>query len=122
MSGAPVWIGIALLGGGGAVTRFALDSMIGRRASTEFPLGTFVINMTGAFVLGVLTGAGLASTTLFLIGTGFLGSYTTYSTWIFESEQLVSDGEYALAALNLLLSAVAGFGFALVGWELGIAL
>lgn len=116
------WIALAVAGGVGAVARFAVDSMVGRRASTEFPLGTFVINMTGSFVLGVLTAATFGSATLFIVGTGFLGSYTTFSTWIFESEQLVADGEYALAGANLALSAIVGFGFALAGWEIGSAL
>lgn len=122
MSGAGTWIGIALLGGGGAILRFGLDSSISRQASTEFPLGTFVINMTGSCLLGLLTAASVGSTTLFLLGTGLLGSYTTYSTWIFESEQLAGDGEYVLATANLVVSAVAGMAFALGGWQLGAAL
>jgi fluoride exporter len=122
MSGAAIWGSVALLGGAGAVARFAVDSMIERRANTEFPLGTFVINMTGTFLLALLTAATIGSTTLFLVGTGLLGSYTTYSTWIFEAEQLVSDGEYVLAAANLTASALAGIGIALAGWEIGIRL
>lgn len=122
MTGAATWISLALVGGAGAVARFAVDSIVGRRAGTEFPLGTFVINMTGSFGLGLLTAATLGSTTIFILGTALLGSYTTFSTWIFESEQLASDGEYALAGANLVLSAIIGFAFALAGWELGGAL
>jgi CrcB protein len=122
VSGTGAWIGLALLGGGGAVARFALDSVIQRRASTEVPLGTFVVNMTGSLALGLLTGAAIGGTTLFLVGTGLVGSYTTYSTWIFESDQLRSDGEYAVAAANLILSAVTGVALALAGWEVGLRL
>lgn len=116
---AGAWIGLALLGGVGALLRFGLDSAIGRRAATLFPLGTFAVNMSGSFLLGLFTSAALGSTTLFLVGTGLLGSYTTFSTWIFESEQLAGDREYTLAAANLVVSVLAGLGFAVAGWELG---
>lgn len=122
MSATFTWIGVALLGGGGAIARFALDSTIQRRANTDFPLGTYVVNMSGSFLLGLLTGAAIGNTALFLVGTGLMGSYTTYSTWIFESDQLISDGEYAIATVNLVLSAVTGVALALVGWEIGLTL
>lgn len=119
---AAAWIGVAVLGGVGAVARFGIDSLIGRRTRTEFPAGTFAINMTGSFALGAITAAALGSSTAFVVGTGLLGSYTTFSTWIFESDQLAADGEYALAALNIALSVLGGFGLALAGWKLGSAL
>lgn len=122
MSGPASWIGLALLGGAGAVARFALDSLVGRRTATAFPLGTFVVNVSGSFALGVLSAAALGSTTLFLLGTGLLGSYTTFSTWMFESEQLLGDREYVLAGANLVLGAVAGLALAFAGWKLGGAL
>jgi CrcB protein len=78
--------------------------------------------MTGSFLLGLITSTALDSATLFLVGTGLLGSYTTFSTWMFESEQLASDGEYVLAAANLVLGAMAGLGCAVAGWKLGGAL
>lgn len=113
------WVGLAVLGGVGAVLRFAVDSAIGRRAATLFPLGTFVINMSGSFLLGVFASAAVGSATLFVVGTGLLGSYTTFSTWIFESEQLAGDREYLLAVANIAVSVLAGLGFAVAGWELG---
>jgi len=119
---ATAWIGAAVLGGCGAVLRFGLDSLIERQAVSSFPLGTFAINLSGAFVLGVLSAARIGATPLFVVGVGLLGSYTTFSTWIFESEQLAADGEYLLAAANLVLSAAAGFGLALAGWKIGAAL
>jgi fluoride exporter len=122
MSGALSWIGLACLGAVGAGVRFAVDSLIERRAGGAFPLGTLTINLSGSFALGLLAGAALGSTTVFLVGTGLLGSYTTFSTWIFESEQLTDEGEYLLAAANLLGSAAAGFAAALAGWALGGAL
>lgn len=115
----PAWIGVAMLGGAGAILRFGLDSLIERRASTEIPLGTFAVNASGSFLLGLISAGAIGSTELFVLGTGLLGSYTTFSTWIFESQQLAGDGEYALAAANLVVSLAAGFGLALAGWELG---
>ncbi len=79
------WIGLALLGGVGAVLRYAVDDWVDRRFTTLFPLGTFSINVVGSFALGLLTGAHPASDVLFLVGTGLIGSFTTFSTWIFES-------------------------------------
>ena len=122
MSGAASWIGLALLGAAGAGLRFVVDSLIERRAAGAFPLGTFAINVTGAFALGLLGGSGVGGATLFVVGTGLLGSYTTFSTWMFESQQLLGEGELALAAANLLGSALAGFAAALAGWALGGAL
>jgi fluoride exporter len=119
---AAAWTGAALLGGCGAILRFGLDSLIERRASSSFPLGTFAINMSGAFVLGGLSAAGVGATSLFVVGVGLLGSYTTFSTWIFESEQLAADGEYLLAAANVVLGAAVGFGLALAGWMIGSSL
>jgi fluoride exporter len=122
MSGAASWLGVALLGALGAGGRFVLDSLIERRAGGAFPFGTFAINVSGSFALGVLGGASVGGATAFVVGTGLLGSYTTFSTWMFESQQLAGDGEYALAAANLLGSAIAGFAAALAGWSLGGAL
>jgi len=116
---AAAWIGLAALGAAGAGGRFVVDSLVERRRAGAFPLGTFAINVSGSFALGVLAGAPVGHTAIFLAGTGLLGSYTTFSTWVFESEQLTSEGEYALAAANLLGSALAGFAAALAGWALG---
>lgn len=115
-------IGVLLIGGVGAISRFSFDSLIQRRNRTEFPLGTFVINVSGSFVLGLLTGASLTPTVLLLAGTALLGSFTTFSTWMFETERLAEDGELALAALNVAGSIVAGLAAAAIGFALGGAL
>jgi fluoride exporter len=114
-----VWIGLVLVGGAGAVARFRLDAEISGRRKGEFPLGTFAINIAGAFVLGLLTGAGVTGSSLFIAGTGFLGSFTTFSTWMFETERLAEDGEEAAALVNVVVSIAAGLAAAGAGWGLG---
>jgi CrcB protein len=112
-----VWACVGLLGGVGALTRFALDAWVSQRveAVSEFPWGTFAVNISGAFLLGVLAGAKLHGDALLLAGTATLGSYTTFSTWMFESHRLGEDGEPWLAVLNIMLSLVVGVSAAALG-------
>ncbi len=112
------WIGLALLGGVGAVLRYAVDGWVGRRFTTLFPLGTFSINVVGSFALGLLTGAHPASDVLFLVGTGLIGSFTTFSTWIFETQRLGEQGEVAVAWWNVAGTVAAGLAAAGAGWAL----
>jgi fluoride exporter len=116
---APVWIGVAVLGGTGAVLRFLLDGFIAGRAGRDFPLGTFVINVTGAGILGLLVGLGFTGDRLLLAGTATLGSYTTFSTWMLESQRLVEDGEFAIAGANILVSLLVGLGTGALGRVIG---
>jgi fluoride exporter len=115
----PVWIAVGLLGGVGALLRFFVDGLVAARVGRDFPLGTFVVNLTGAAILGLLVGLGLAGDRLLLAGTATIGSYTTFSTWMFESQRLVEDGELAVAGGNLLLSLVVGLGAAALGRFIG---
>jgi CrcB protein len=114
-----VWIGLVLIGGAGAVARFRLDAEVSRRRNGEFPLGTFAINVGGAFALGALTGAGVTGDWLLVVGTGFLGSFTTFSTWMFETERLAEDGEERVALANVVVSVAGGLAAAGAGWALG---
>jgi CrcB protein len=116
-----VWVGVAVLGGVGALSRWTLDGLVSTRWGREFPLGTLVVNLTGAFALGLLVGAGVQGDVLLLAGTAALGSYTTFSTWMFESHRLGEDGERRLAVANLAVSLAAGLAAALAGWALGAA-
>lgn len=114
-----VWAGVAVLGGVGAIIRFTVDGTIGSRASTSFPIGTFVINMTGALILGLLAGLAVSGDTLVLAGTATLGSYTTFSTWMLESHRLTEDAEPSRALLNIVASLVVGVGAAALGHAIG---
>jgi CrcB protein len=110
--------GIGLAGGVGAVARFALDSAVAGRVATEFPLGTLVVNLSGALALGVLVGAAVHGDAYRVVATGAIGAYTTFSTWMFESQRLGEDGEMRLGALNLAVSLVAGILAVWVGRSL----
>lgn len=116
-----VWGGVALLGGAGALARFALDGAVGLRAgrASGFPLGTLAVNVSGALLLGLLSGAALTGDALVLAGTATLGSYTTFSTWMLESQRLAEDADARGAALNVLLSLAAGLAAAALGRTIG---
>lgn len=115
------WVGVALLGGLGAIARFVVDGGIGSRVASSFPLGTFVINISGSLLLGLLAGLALSGDALVLAGTATLGSYTTFSTWMLESQRLAEDAEPALALANVLVSLLAGVGAAALGHAIGAA-
>lgn len=108
---------IALAGGLGAAARFLVDSLLSRIAA-RFPLGTLVINVTGSFLLGLLTGslmAGAASEVVAIAGTGFLGGYTTFSTASVEGARLLRAGRtWSLlihaAGMAVVSIAMAGLG------------
>jgi CrcB protein len=114
-----VWVGVALLGGCGAIGRFLLDGWVGERVGGAFPLGTLAVNLSGALALGLLAGFALSGDALVLAGTATLGSYTTFSTWMLESQRLAEDAELPLALLNVALSLAAGVGAAALGRLIG---
>jgi CrcB protein len=117
---APVWVGVALLGGGATVTRHVVERAIHPLHSAHhLPLGTLAINATGSLLLGLLTGAALSGDALVLAGAAALGSYTTFSTWMLESHRLAEDDRVAGAAVNVLLSLVVGVGAAALGHAIG---
>lgn len=122
MSDVLLWLGVGVVGGGGALARFLLDGAISTRSDRSFPIGTLAVNLTGAALLGLLTGITLTGDALLIAGTGVLGSYTTFSTWMFETHRLSEDGELGAAALNLLLSLAAGVGAVALGRLIGGAL
>jgi fluoride exporter len=105
----------------GGAARFLLGSAIQNRAPGAFPIGTFVVNITGAFLLGFLMRYALASPSVSaemraLLTTGFCGGYTTFSTFSFETLTLIEAGDYRRATLYVTLSVV----LALAGTFLGV--
>jgi CrcB protein len=116
------WLSVGLLGGCGAILRFLLDGAVSSRITTSFPLGTLAVNLAGALALGVLVGAGVGGTDLRVVGIGLLGSFTTFSTWMLESERLSEEGEATTAMMNLLASLALGVCVAWLGMQIGEAL
>lgn len=114
-----VWLGVALLGGVGALLRFRLDGAVQGRFGGEFPLGTLAVNLLGSFCLGVLTGLSVTGSALLLDGTAMLGSFTTFSTWLLETERSGEEGEGRVAIGNVAVSLAGGVAAALLGWLLG---
>ncbi len=116
---AGIWAGVAVLGGIGAIVRFLLDAQISERRRGDFPFGTLVVNLTGALLLGLLTGLALRGDALVLAGSATLGSYTTFSTWMLETHRLAEDREAGLAVVNAVLSLGVGLGAAALGRVIG---
>lgn len=110
----------------GAAARYALDFHLAARSAGRLPWGTFAVNVSGSLALGALAGWVLfhdASTGWrVVLGTGFLGAYTTFSTWMMETLGLWQRGERAAAALNLAGSWVAGTAAAALGLWLALRL
>ena len=117
-----VVLGVGLLGAVGAIARFLLDGAVSSRLGRAFPYGTLAVNLSGAFAFGVLAGAALSGDALRLAGTGFLGGYTTFSTWMLETHRLAEDGRMGLGALNVVVSLIVGVLAAWLGRKVGAAL
>lgn len=116
------WVGLAVAGAIGAPLRYLVDSAVGQRAVGVFPWGTFVINVTGSLLLGFLTGLGLyhafPRTPRVVLGTGFVGAYTTFSTFTYETVRLVEEGASIEATLSAVGTLLAGAAAAAVGLAL----
>lgn len=119
---AALWAGVALFGGLGAVARLLMEHGVRRQLTMAFPVGTITVNVTGAFLLGVVHGTGLSHIGATLIGTGFLGAYTTFSGWMLETRSLRQDRRVRAAAANIAVSVVLGLLAAWAGLQLGLLL
>ena len=108
MSAIGLWVGVGAIGGLASVARFAVHGLFPRDSDAGFPVGTLAVNLSGCFVLGLLAGAGVAGDAYLLTGTAALGSYTTFSTWILDSERLARHGMRRRLAANLIGSLVLG--------------
>jgi CrcB protein len=117
-----VWLGAACCGALGAIARFRVDAAVSSRAPGDFPLGTLAVNLTGAFALGMLIGAAASHRLTFILGTGFAGGYTTFSTWMVESVRLGELNSVVLLLRNLWLSMLAGFAIVAAGFYVGQAI
>jgi len=109
----------------GAPLRYLTDLLVQSRHDTVFPWGTFTVNAVGSLVLGVVAGAvsgGAPAWLLTLVGTGFCGALTTFSTFGFETVRLVEEGSVLEAFLNVGVSLLVGFVACAGGWVLAAGL
>ncbi len=117
-----LWIGAA--GFLGAIARYQVEGLVSRSTKATFPWGTLVVNLSGCFLLGLI---GTLLTERFLphpylrnaLTIGFVGAYTTFSTFAFETLRLAEDGARGLALSNVALSVVMGLVLAWVGTVAG---
>jgi fluoride exporter len=117
-----VWAGVLLLGGVGAMLRFLVDRAVSKRIGRPFPIGTLVVNLSGATLLGFLGGLALSPHAALLAGTAFVGSYTTFSTWMLETQRLAEERRVWPAVANIVISVVLGLPAAWFGQWLGVQL
>ena len=117
-----VWLLILAGAALGAPARWFVDGFVQARHDSVFPWGTFTVNVLGSFALGLLLGASMEGETLVrlvaLVGTGFCGAFTTFSTFSYESVVLSEDGSSGIAAVNVFASVAAGLAAAFAGWAL----
>jgi CrcB protein len=122
MSG-PMLLLTILAGGAGALTRYLIDFTLTQRLRTVLPFGTLVVNTLGAFALGLLMGVAAARSlpleAIVVLGTGFLGAFTTFSTWMLEAVRLVERGRGGVAAVHIGGGLVIGVAACAIGIRLG---
>lgn len=99
----------------GAPLRYLLDSAVQTRHDSVFPWGTLTVNVLGCLILGMLTGLPASPAVSALVGVGFCGTLTTYSTFSYETLRLLRSRAWLLAGLNVTVSLVAGLGAAYLG-------
>ena len=116
------WVAVALIGGAGSIARFVVDGAISAATGRDFPFGTMLVNISGAVILGLLTGLALGHDEALLAGTAAVGSYTTFSTWMLETQRLAEERQYRKAVVNVVISLVLGVAAAAVGRLIGAQL
>ncbi|MFG1929217.1 fluoride efflux transporter CrcB [Mycobacterium sp. NPDC048908] len=114
-----IWAGVAVIGGLGAVLRFLVDRTVSSRIHASFPYGTFVVNISGALLLGLLSGLALRPDLALVVGTGFVGAYTTFSTWMLETHRLAEERQLRPAVANIVVSIAVGLVAAALGVWIG---
>lgn len=117
-------VAVAVAAAMGAALRYLVDQIVQHQHDQTFPWGTFVINVSGSLLLGLLTGLaahhGLPAVAATVIGVGLLGGYTTWSTYLWESLALAEAGAVGQASINVVGSLVVGFAAAGAGFGLAL--
>jgi fluoride exporter len=115
-----LWTAVVLIGGAGSVVRFLADGAV--QGGRDFPVGTMAVNVSGAVLLGLITGLALGHDEALLAGTAAVGSYTTFSTWMLETERLTEERQHRMAAVNVAASLALGISAAALGRLIGAQL
>lgn len=117
-------VAVGLAAAVGAVCRYVLDQFVQHQHDQTFPWGTFVINVSGSLLLGLVLGLGvhhgLPAAASTIVGAGFAGGYTTWSTYLWESLALAETGALGEASVNILGSLAAGLAAAAAGFGLAL--
>jgi fluoride exporter len=114
-----IWAGVLVIGGFGAVLRFLVDRAVASRFGGGFPFGTLAVNLSGALLLGLFGGLAFSPHVALLAGTAFVGSYTTFSTWMLETQRLAEERQLVGAITNIVVSVALGLAAAWLGLWLG---
>ena len=107
---------IAIAGGLGTLSRYALSGLVHKIVQTNFPLGTMVVNILGCFLFGIVWGLSensllVSPASRAIVLTGFMGAFTTFSTFMFESNALLESGQYLSLLANIALQNILGLAF-----------
>ena len=120
------WLAFLLAAAVGAPARYVIEGLVQERTDSAFPLGTFVVNVSGCLVLGIISGIGLyhglGSTTRTVLGTGGMGAYTTFSTFTFQTVRLSQEGAVNEAVRYVAASFLVGLAAAAAGLALAAIL
>jgi CrcB protein len=118
------WLWVALGAAVGAPGRYLTDRWVQSWHDSVFPWGTLAVNVVASFLLGAVTGvsSALSPTVALVLGTGFCGALSTYSTFGYETLRLLETGARFYAVANVAVALVAGLGAAALGWTAGAAL
>jgi fluoride exporter len=114
-----VWTAVVLIGGAGSVLRFLVDGVVSSAAGRDFPFGTMTINISGAVILGLVTGLALSHDQALLAGTAAVGSYTTFSTWMLETQRMAEERQHGKVIANIAVSLALGVAAAALGRLIG---
>ncbi|MBX4265802.1 fluoride efflux transporter CrcB [Clostridium estertheticum] len=110
---------VAVGGAAGSLVRYSLGKFISEKSKHSFPIGTFIINITGALLLGIVSTIGVSSNITLLLGDGFLGAYTTFSTFMYEGFNLFKEKEKLNAFIYILCTLILGVVGYVIGSKIG---
>ncbi len=100
----------------GGLSRYQLGKLVSAKVNTSFPVATFIINLTGAFLLGIVTNLYSGQMIYLFLGDGFLGTYTTFSTFMYENVSLIKGHESLNAVVYIISSLILGIAGFLIGY------